>query len=144
MGWKKIYHSNINHSKTLMIILKYGHFYALAVQSLSHIQLCCCPMDYRPSGSSVHGISQAGLLEWVGISFKVSSWIRDPTHFSCMAGRFSPLSQIEKQTSKQRIQEKASRATFIMIKQLIIYEDLPTKLICPNTHVNSRTFHFNV
>ena len=28
----------------------------------------CDPTDYNPSGSSVHGISQAKLLEWVAIS----------------------------------------------------------------------------
>ena len=29
----------------------------------------CNPMDCSPPGSSVHGISQARLLEWVTISF---------------------------------------------------------------------------
>ena len=29
----------------------------------------CNPMDYSPSGSSVHGILQAGILEWVAIPF---------------------------------------------------------------------------
>ena len=29
----------------------------------------CDPLDYSPPGSSVHGISQAGILEWVAISF---------------------------------------------------------------------------
>ena len=29
----------------------------------------CNPMDCSPSGSSVHGISQAKILEWVVISF---------------------------------------------------------------------------
>jgi len=35
-------------------------------------QLCptlCDPMDYRRPGSSVHGILQAGILEWVAIPF---------------------------------------------------------------------------
>ena len=34
-------------------------------------QLCltfCDPMDYSPPGSSVHGILQARILEWVAIS----------------------------------------------------------------------------
>ena len=43
-------------------------------------------------GSSVHGIFQATILEWVAISFsRGSSWSRNPTHFSyviCIAGRF--------------------------------------------------------
>ena len=29
----------------------------------------CDLMDYSPPGSSVHGISQARILEWVAISF---------------------------------------------------------------------------
>ena len=55
-------------------------------------QLClslCDPMDCSLSGSSVHGILQAGILDWVAISFsKVSSWARDWTWVSCTAGRF--------------------------------------------------------
>ena len=38
----------------------------------------CNPMDYSPLGSSVHGISQARMLEWVAISFpRGSSQPRD-------------------------------------------------------------------
>ena len=35
-------------------------------------QLCltlCVPMDWSPPGSSVHGILQARILEWVAIRF---------------------------------------------------------------------------
>ena len=39
------------------------------VQLLSSIQLSCHPMDCSPPCSSVHGISQARILAWVGISF---------------------------------------------------------------------------
>ena len=35
----------------------------------------CNPMDYSPPGSSVHGILQARILEWVAISF--SKYIGD-------------------------------------------------------------------
>ena len=49
-------------------------------------------VDCSPPGSSVHGIFQARILEWVAISFsKGSSWSRDWTHtfcVSCIAGRF--------------------------------------------------------
>ena len=38
------------------------------VQSLSHVSLYCDPMDCRPPDFSVHGISQARILEWVAIS----------------------------------------------------------------------------
>ena len=47
------------------------------------------PVDCSPSGSSVHGISQARILEWIAISFsKGSSLPRDWTWVSCIAGRF--------------------------------------------------------
>ena len=61
---------------------------------------CCClvtkisltlfaPIDCSPPGSSVHGISQAGILEQFAISFsRVSSWSRDQTHISCI-GRWN-------------------------------------------------------
>ena len=46
-------------------------------------------MDCSPSGSSVHGISQARTLEWIAISFsRGSSRPRGQTHISCTAGRF--------------------------------------------------------
>ena len=37
------------------------------VHAKSRLTLCD-PMDYIPSGSSVHGILQARMLEWVAIS----------------------------------------------------------------------------
>ena len=40
-------------------------------------------------GSSVHGIFQARILEWVAIPFsKGPFWPRDQTQVSCIAGRF--------------------------------------------------------
>ena len=46
-------------------------------------------MDSRPPSCPVHGISQARILEWVAISFiRGSSWPRDWTWVSCIAGRF--------------------------------------------------------
>ena len=39
----------------------------------------CDPMDHSPPGSSVHGISQARVLEWVAIFFsRGSSQLRSP------------------------------------------------------------------
>ena len=43
----------------------------------------CDPTDGSPPGSSVRGILQARILEWVAISYsKWSSWPRDWTHAS--------------------------------------------------------------
>ena len=49
----------------------------------------CDPMDYSLPGSSVHGIFQARILEWLAIFFsRGSSWPRDWTQISCIASRF--------------------------------------------------------
>ena len=46
-------------------------------------------MDCSLPGSSVLGILQVRILEWVAISFsRESSWPRNQTKFSCIAGRF--------------------------------------------------------
>ena len=45
-------------------------------------------MDFSLPGSSVHGIFQARIPQWVAISSsRGSSWPRDQTHVSCIAGR---------------------------------------------------------
>ena len=49
----------------------------------------CDPKDYSLPGSSVHGNSQARIVEWVAISFsRGSSQIRDGPMFPGMADRF--------------------------------------------------------
>ena len=84
------------------VLLKIIWFEKDTVFGSSTIDLVCCccsaakscltlcdPMDYSPPGSSVHGISQARILEWIAISFsRGSSPSRDGTGVSCMAGGF--------------------------------------------------------
>ena len=65
-----------------------------------HRRACVCvspsvpSISLRPHGlylpdSSVQGLLQARILEWVAISFsRASSWPRDRTRVSCVAGRF--------------------------------------------------------
>ena len=46
----------------------------------------CNPMEYSPPGSSVYGISQTRILEWVAISLsRGSSWLWDGTCISCLS-----------------------------------------------------------
>ena len=53
------------------------------------VSTLCDPMDCSLSGSSVHGIFQARVLEWIAISFsKGSSRPRNQTRVSSIAGRF--------------------------------------------------------
>ena len=55
----------------------------MCARLLGRILLFCDPMDYSPPGSSVHGISQARILEWVAIlSSRGSTQSRDQTHVS--------------------------------------------------------------
>ena len=52
----------------------------------------CDPVDCSPLGSSVHGILQARILEWVAIPFsRGSSRTKDQTQVSCIAGRYFNL-----------------------------------------------------
>ena len=57
----------------------------------------CDPMDRNLPGSSVHGIFQARVLEWVAISFSRGfSQPRDQTPVSCIASRrFTVLATME-------------------------------------------------
>ena len=60
----------------------------VVVQLLSCIRLFCDPMGCSPPGSSVRGISQVRILEWVDISsFRGSFWSRGET-WVALAGRF--------------------------------------------------------
>ena len=48
-----------------------GHFHFVPALCAKLLQSCltlCEPMDYSPPGSTVYGILQARILEWVAIS----------------------------------------------------------------------------
>ena len=60
-------------------------WYSEVAQSCSTL---CNPMDYSLPGSSIHGVFQARVLEWVAISFsRGSSQPRNWTLVSLIAGR---------------------------------------------------------
>ena len=51
-------------------------------------------MDCSPPGSSIYGILQATILEWVAISSsRRSFWPRDQTQVSCIIGRLFTISK---------------------------------------------------
>ena len=66
-----------------------GPFGLLDLLILIRAQLCltlCDPMDCSLPGSSVHGIFQARILEWIAIHyFRGCSWHRDWTCISCIS-----------------------------------------------------------
>ena len=55
-------------------VIEYIHFQYITAAAAKSLQSCPTrrdPMDYSPPGSSVHGIFQARVLEWVAIAFSV-------------------------------------------------------------------------
>ena len=76
------------------------------------LKLCltlCNHMDHSPPGSSVHGILQARILEWVAMpSSRGSSLPKDWTGISCVAGGFFTAEPQEKPSKKveETIEEK--------------------------------------
>ena len=70
-----------------------GMLQSMGLQRIGHdwvTGLNWTELDRSPPGSSVHGILQARVLEWVAMPFsRASSWPRYQTAFSCVfAGRF--------------------------------------------------------
>ena len=69
-----------------MLIITSLNYYCLAAKSCPTL---CDPMDCSPPSSSIHGISQARILEGVAASFsRGSSQHGNCTHISCLAGSF--------------------------------------------------------
>ena len=64
----------------------FNYFYPCACMlSRSVVSDSLRPMGCSPPGSSVHGILQARILEWIAISsFRGSSQPRDQTHIFCI------------------------------------------------------------
>ena len=105
-------------------------------------------MDCSPPGSSICGILQARILEWVAISSsKGSSWLTDKTHASCVfciAGRFfipeSKVSNTLDQFSKpgslctRRCKKYSKIQTWIVPREsfpdLQLHSQLCLKCIC--------------
>ena len=55
-------------------------------------QILCNTMDFSPSGSFIHGIFQARMLEYCYFLLRGSSQPRDPTHISCIDRQIPPTS----------------------------------------------------
>ena len=53
----------------IVISWDFEAYTCLVVELLSHVQQFCDPTDCSMSDSSVHGTSQARILEWFAISF---------------------------------------------------------------------------
>ena len=83
----------------------------VVVQLLSYVLTLCDPTDCSLPGSSVHGTSQARILERVAISFsRGSSQPRAQTLVSCLAGGFfttePPRKSLHTDINKDRQQSR--------------------------------------
>ena len=77
-----------NHNGKLYLKTMNIHMYVCVLVTQSCLTICD-PKDCSPWGSSVHGIPQARILQWVAIPFSRGSFLsRDRTWVSCIAGRF--------------------------------------------------------
>ena len=88
---------NLQHRNLQEIWGEYTEYQQQKLQRVKMIATQSCPtlfdpIDYSPPGSSIHGILQARILEWVVMPFsRGSSQSRDQTQVSCLAGRFFPI-----------------------------------------------------
>ena len=75
---------NTFYVSSITLIPKPGTYICCAVLSrYIRVRLFCNPMDWSPTGFSVHGIFQARILEWVAIPYPTgSSWPSNQTHVS--------------------------------------------------------------
>ena len=88
----------------------------------------CDPMDCSPPGFSVLGSLQARMPEWFAISVSGgSSWPRDWTWVSCIAGRFSTVWLTRKAPSFSiKWVKSLSRVQFFVIPWTVAYQAPPS------------------
>ena len=88
---------SVNHARKsvhFQALLK-SYCYCLVSKSCPTL---CNPVDYSPPGSSVYGVLQAKILEWVAMPFsRGSSQPRDWIQVSHIAGGFFTVCAIRKQ-----------------------------------------------
>ena len=105
--------------------------YTCCVQLLSQVWFFLDSMDCSPPGSSVHGIFQARIIEWVATSYsRGSSWSRDQTHISCISciGRQILYRYATWYPKHKQSEEKTDELEFIKIKNVCASEDTIKKV----------------
>ena len=95
---------NSNHSSVSFVGSDVTQLYAAAAAAATKsLQLCpilCDPIHGSPPGSSVHGISQARVLEWVAISFS-NSTVKFTTTITTVISR-TPLRELDLKIERLR------------------------------------------
>ena len=95
--------------------------YIPVVRLVAHLCLTLCdPMDWSLPSSSVHGILQGRILEWVDIpSCRGSSQPRDQNCVFCTSGRFFTIWVIREAQK------------WIISSSIMSNPEMPTRLLCP-------------
>ena len=81
----------------------------LVVQSCPTL---CDPMDFSPPGSTVHGISQARILQWVAVTlqgiFPIQGSKLHLLHFRQILYPLSHLGSLDEREGKAKAENRAS------------------------------------
>ena len=115
-----------------LVHLSHKHFMR-ACSVAKSCPILCDSMDWSLPGSSVHGISQTTILEWIAISFsRGSSWPRDRTHVSCIGRQilYQPPVTLEDWMEQRRAEQCSSSnclpdPKFPSGKRSLLGEELP-------------------
>ena len=111
-------HRNLQFTDCFNIACVLSHF--------SCVRLFRNPMDCSPPGSSVQGILQAAMLEWVAMpSSRGSSQPRDQTCVSCTAGRFFTT-----EPPKRKKVKSLSRVRLFATPWTVAYQVPPSMEFC--------------
>ena len=91
------------------------------------------PMVCGSPGSSVRGLLQGGILEWVALlSSRGSSQTRDRTQFYCIAGRFKLKKKNGKKVIFQKFTERLSPSARKSLLENGIYNQIDPPLLDGN------------
>ena len=95
-----------------------------AAKLLQSCRTLCDPMDSSPPGSSVHGILQERILEWVAISFSVSISIKRQSIFTSPGLGKEAFKETGKEAFKET--EKGYRSKYLSSKiSVLCPEQIP-------------------
>ena len=73
LAWENPIAREAKEATAHVVTKRVRHDLATAAKSLQSCLTLCHPIDGSPPGSSIHGILQARVLEWVAISFSRGS-----------------------------------------------------------------------